>query len=175
MGKVSSQITSLTIVYSTVYSGAQRKHQSSASLAFVRGIHRGPVNSPHKWPVTHKMLPFDDVIMAFAMLRIRIHLSHCFFVSEGLCCSVVCYRSVLCHYISPPKINIWLLNHKVKYNHIYVTQLTLNCRPSCTLKIIFWFDRKTLILLHVLRYTRRKCKLFQYKTISIHGRKVILQ
>ena len=34
-----------------------------ASLAFVRGIHWGPVNSPHKWPVTRKMLPFDDVIM----------------------------------------------------------------------------------------------------------------
>ena len=41
----------------------QRKHQSSASLAFVQGIHRGPVNSPHKWPVTRKMFPFDDVIM----------------------------------------------------------------------------------------------------------------
>ena len=54
---VTSQITSLTIVYSTVYSGAdQRKHQSSASLAFVRGIHRGPVNSPHKWPVTRKII-----------------------------------------------------------------------------------------------------------------------
>ena len=39
------------------------KHQSSASLAFVRGIHRSPVNSPHKWPVTRKMFPFDDVIM----------------------------------------------------------------------------------------------------------------
>ena len=64
MGTMASQITSLIIVYSTVYSGAdQRKHQSSASLAFVRGIHRGPVNSPHKWPVTRKMFPFDDVIM----------------------------------------------------------------------------------------------------------------
>ena len=59
-----SQITSLTIVYSTVYPGAdQSKHQSSASLDFVWGIHRGPVNSPHKWPVTRKMFPFDDVIM----------------------------------------------------------------------------------------------------------------
>ena len=46
MGAIASQITSLTIVYSTVYSDAdQRKHQSSASLAFARGIHRGPVNS----------------------------------------------------------------------------------------------------------------------------------
>ena len=64
MGAIASQITSLTIVYSPVYSGAdQSKHQSSASLAFVWGIHRGPVNSPHKWPVTRKMFPFDDVIM----------------------------------------------------------------------------------------------------------------
>ena len=63
-GHVGSQITSLTIVYSIDYSGAdQRKHQSSVSLAFVWGIHRGPVNSPHKWPVTWKMFPFDDVIM----------------------------------------------------------------------------------------------------------------
>ena len=64
MSMISSQITNLTIVYSTVYSDAdQRKHQSSPSLAFVWGIHRGPVNSPHKWPVTRKMFPFDDVIM----------------------------------------------------------------------------------------------------------------
>ena len=55
MGAIASQITSLAIVYSTIYSGAyQRKHQSSVSLAFVRGIHRWPVNSPHKWPVTRK-------------------------------------------------------------------------------------------------------------------------
>ena len=64
MGTIASQITSLTIVYPTVYSDAdQRKHQSSAPLAFVRGIHRGPVNSPRKWPVTRKMFPFDDVIV----------------------------------------------------------------------------------------------------------------
>ena len=61
---MASQITSLTIVYSTVYSDTdERKHQSSASLAFVMGIHRLPVNSPHKGPVTRKMFPFDDVTM----------------------------------------------------------------------------------------------------------------
>ena len=43
----------------------QRKHQRSASLAFVRGFHRWPVNSPHKGPVTREMFPFDDVIMLF--------------------------------------------------------------------------------------------------------------
>ena len=70
MGAIASQITSLTIVYLTVYLGAdQWKHQSSASLAFVRGIHRWPVNSPHIWPVTRKMFPFDDIIMIFSLLR----------------------------------------------------------------------------------------------------------
>ena len=64
MGAMASQITNLTIVYLSVHSGAdQRKHQSSESLAFVRGIHRWPMNSPHKWPVTREMFAFDDVIM----------------------------------------------------------------------------------------------------------------
>ena len=64
MGAMASQITGLTIFYSAVYSGAdQRKHQTSTSLAFVRGIHRWPVTSPHKWPAMRKIFPFDDVIM----------------------------------------------------------------------------------------------------------------
>ena len=64
MGTMASQITSLTIVYSTVYSGVdQRKHQSFASLSFVRGIHR--------WPVTRKMFPLDDIIM---QLHFHIHI-----------------------------------------------------------------------------------------------------
>ena len=64
MSAIASQITRHTIVYSTVYSDAgQRKYQSSASLAFMEGIHRWPVNSPQTRPVTRKMFPFDDVIM----------------------------------------------------------------------------------------------------------------
>ena len=52
---MASQVTSLGIVYSIVYSGSnQRKYHSSASLAFVRGINRWPVNSPHKGPITRK-------------------------------------------------------------------------------------------------------------------------
>ena len=74
MGAIASQITSLTIVYSTVYSDAdQRKHQSSASLAFVRGIHRGPVNFPHK------CAGWDDLrprIMKFIQSCIKRPLAH---------------------------------------------------------------------------------------------------
>ena len=40
-----------------------KKNQRSALLAFVRGIHRSLVNSPHKGPVTREMFPFDDVIV----------------------------------------------------------------------------------------------------------------
>ena len=62
MSTMTSQITSLTIVYSTVYPGVdQRKLQRSASLAFVRGIHRWPVNSPHKGTVTRKCLAFQSI------------------------------------------------------------------------------------------------------------------
>ena len=64
MSALASQNTSFMFVYSTVYSGSdQRKHQISALLAFVRGIHRCPLNSPHKGPVMRKMFPFDDVII----------------------------------------------------------------------------------------------------------------
>ena len=61
MGAMASQITSLPIVYSTVYSG--RDHQSSASRAFVREIYQWALNSPHKRPVTRKKFPFDVVMM----------------------------------------------------------------------------------------------------------------
>ena len=89
MSAMVSEITSLMIVYWTVYSGAdQRKHQSSALLAFVRGIHRWPVNSPHKWPVTRKMLSFDDVIMniEFVLAKLLCHRA-----MNGVCICVCCF------------------------------------------------------------------------------------
>ena len=64
MTMMASQITGVSSVCLTVGWGVdQRKHQIPASLAFVRGIHRWTVNSPHKRPVTQKMFPFDDVIL----------------------------------------------------------------------------------------------------------------
>ena len=50
-----------------------KKHQSSTSLPFVRGIHRGLINSPHKWPVTRKMFPFDDFIMTKPLPKSRLN------------------------------------------------------------------------------------------------------
>ena len=64
MDAIAYQITSLN-----VYSGAdQRKHESFASLALVREIHRGPVTSPHKGSITREMVWFDDVIMTIKQM-----------------------------------------------------------------------------------------------------------
>ena len=64
MSVMASLISDVSIVYLTICVEAdQRKHQSSSSLAFVRGIHQWMVNFSHKGPVMWKMFPFDDVIM----------------------------------------------------------------------------------------------------------------
>ena len=108
MGAIASQITSLTIVYSTVYSGAdQSKHQSSASLAFVWGIHRGPVNSPHKWSVTRKMFPFDDVIMSN---------------SKGLDDSIRAYFFPILTFKFWICIAYWMYNENNNLNVLYLMQ-----------------------------------------------------
>ena len=75
LSTMASQITGVSSVCSTVCSGAdQRKLRSSALLAFVRGNHRSPADSPNKGPVMRKMLPFDDVIMWLKHLNRQIHM-----------------------------------------------------------------------------------------------------
>ena len=66
MGAMASQITSLAVVYSLncLFGRRSKKTSKLRVTGFMRGIHRGPVNSPHKWPVAQKMFPFDDVIMS---------------------------------------------------------------------------------------------------------------
>ena len=71
-------MTSLTVAYSAVYSDTdQRKHQSSASLAFVWGIHRDRWIPRTKGQLRGKMFPFDDVIMGGKKTpRVRSHYNH---------------------------------------------------------------------------------------------------
>ena len=80
MGMIGSQITSLTIVNSTVYSDAdQRKHQSSASLAFVWGIHRDRwiprTKGQQRGKCFHLMTSSCDVHTCWATLQCKAHLS----------------------------------------------------------------------------------------------------
>ena len=128
IGTIASQITSLMIAFSTIYLDTdQRTHQSSASLAFVRGIHRRPVNSPHKWPVTRKMFPFDDVIM------------------------------IVCHFHRPDGVIqnsrgylAWYLTHWGRVTHICVSKLTIidsddGLSPGRR-RTIIWTNAKILLL-----------------------------
>ena len=81
---MASQITGVSIVCSTICSGADKKHQSFSALAVVRKIHQWPLDSPYKGPVTRKMFSFDDVIMNYVALSFvqRLHVSHCLFSSK---------------------------------------------------------------------------------------------
>ena len=100
MNAIATQITSSTIVYSIVYSDAyQRRHQSSESLAFVRGTHRGPVNFPHKWPVTRKFFPFDDVIMNDVIMNFFLFLNSPYGIPGSILC-IMCAESCPQHWNS---------------------------------------------------------------------------
>ena len=70
--------------------------QITALLAFVRGIHRSPVNSPHKGPVTRKMFPFDDVIMNVMDGSVRLHLEYSETVSFNKTYFRLCLEATLC-------------------------------------------------------------------------------
>ena len=140
MGTIASQITSLTIVYSTVYSGAdQRKHQSSASLAFVRGVHRRPVNSTHKWPVTRKMFPFDDVIMFFkcpiyskpALVEMAVWRRS----DDGLLFESMMALFTDSNMYNPASVSKWCDLWKVLYQEWFFT--TLNVEAYLGMKIYF--------------------------------------
>ena len=123
MTMLASQITSLTVVYSIVYSGVnQRKHQSSASLAFVREIHRGPVNFPHKWPVTRKKI------------------GKCFHLMTSSCRRVNRPLWVLITkwFKKEPGIYKWLINERRKYTCSVWLSLFKHCHVSKQTTTLTW-------------------------------------
>ena len=135
MDAMASQITSLAIVYSIVYSGAgQRKHQSPSSLAFVRGIHRCPVISPHKCPVTRKCFHL--------MTSSYLHKSYS---SPWVWNSTVPLNfnkrefKFLLRVLTSALFLIFL----ARYNFMYDFELTFNFRPDFLFSltdIIFWMS-----------------------------------
>ena len=140
MSVMASQITSLIIVYLTVYSGAgQRKHQSSASLAFVRGLHRWPANSPHKCPVTRKMFQFDDVIMNHQFYSWRHFASAANIIESEYVQSRGNFRKSLCwchaslqhiHIRMVSYISLWPGSHKIKTSIPPKQHFQNNCREK---------------------------------------------
>ena len=145
MSAIASKITSLKIAYSTVCSGAdQRKHLSYASLSFVRGINQWPVNSPHKGPVTRKMLPFDDVIMKsqrFNLLCVLSRMSCC-----ANCGDSDDLRRHNCVLSRLGTVRLWMISVNISRDQLYaINQLliyvTLNIESNTEL---YAYSRKTL-------------------------------
>ena len=167
MGTIASQITGLTIVYSIVYSDAdQRKHQSSASLAFVRGIHRGPVNSPHKWPVPRKMFPFDDIIMKCFILE------NC---TKIIFCQIFCLmkqfkfelRDVFEVVVRFHNLNLFLSNHCL------VFQLLSFCFPKSQCLRNLYFFYIFFLFQHYCRFWSLSSGEFYSKENLIHSKQLI--
>ena len=77
-------------LFDRLFRRRSKKYQSSTSLAFVWGIHRRPVNSPHKWPVTRKMFTLDDVIMdAYYINKLTDVLDgYVWYLYINMCCSL---------------------------------------------------------------------------------------
>ena len=150
-GAMASQITSLTIVYWTVCWGADlRQHQSSASLAFVRGIdrrpvnslrgiHRRPVNSQHKGPVTRKMFPFDDIIMRIEAWALALKLIQAEFQ---------CYSDQRKHQSSASLAFVRGI-HRRPVNSPYKGPITRN---------MFLFDAAITNLAHMIAWLIRVCR-----------------
>ena len=117
MDAIASQITSLAVVYSTVYSGAdQRRYQNSASLAFVRGIHRWLVNSPYKGPVTRKMLPFDDVICIASTYIRHLYLNNYWYTCV-IRCKITHQRFLLSHFLHVSFMYFDMTTHSFMMTH----------------------------------------------------------
>ena len=133
MSAMASQITSLPIVYPAVYSRRRsKKHQSSASLAFVRGIHRWPVNFPHKGPVTRKMFPLDDVIVQ------QISSSFCQILSQSPCIA-----------LTTRNLRFTILIKSIRITKLYICLELLHSRkPRSHYKAISWKSVQMPLLLN---------------------------
>ena len=139
MGAIVSQITRLVIVYLIVYSDAdQRKHQSSAPLAFVRGIHRGPMNSPHKWPVTRKKFPFDDVIISILTIRILVKTTQTTFVCARMTVTTrgKLLLKVVCHHCNTRlRVDLsWMANAMLGFT--WTIQITISSAYNSTIIVV---------------------------------------
>ena len=133
MSSIASQITSLMIIYSTVYSCKdQRKHQGSASLALVRGIHRWPVNSSHKGPVMQKLfhLMTSSCETAGIWPYIRIYVRRPVLVSEILFSIAIDISRRLFH---DPRLAY--LPYSLRNGYEIASTIMMRCNPSTFARI----------------------------------------
>ena len=156
MSAKTSQITGLVIVCSIVYSDAdQRKHQSSASLAFVRGIHWGPEITPHEWPVTRKMFPFNDVIMKPHLEKTK-HV--CIFVRTYCILAEVIFWILSLMTVMTRRLQSWWwrLNYRFIYKLFYSDFLTIHRGASGFKLLLDQSDTDGLSLILLFYLSKRR-------------------
>ena len=154
MSALASQITAVSIVYSNVCSGEdQRKHQSPSPLAFVMGIHRWPVDSPHNGPVTRKLSPFDDVIM---IKRYR---------SEKMNASITMKFSCWRH----PELSRWTFVH-----WLYLAVHYNLCDAITTVKLLCWLPMAWRPFGEYLTY-HQTSNISRTKSKKINASRLVLQ
>ena len=127
MGAMSSQITYFSVVCSIICSGADKwKHQSSASLASVRGIHRWTMDSLHKGPVTRKMFIFDEVFMNQGAALSRHYHATATTVQSIVNISMSNWTRFVQHTATPGNTTVtwasWFTNHRQLdrlFNHLF--------------------------------------------------------
>ena len=170
MSPMASQITSIVIPYSIVCSCVnQRKHHSSSSLAFVRGIHRWSVNSPHRRPVTRKMFPFDDVIMKKWVDQITsLHMTWPNFWLEWIIRIIITAKRVLTRFRSNPFVK-WFLYFAiwcapVRFSAVINNRVRQDLNKNVTGKQFIHLDYFTYkgVILLLLSYQWRKPKGYWY-------------
>ena len=128
MSAMASQITGVPVVCWTVCWGAdQREHQSSTSLAFLRGIHRWPVDSSDKGPVTRKMFPFDDVIFD------KVALSETYNMNIHLYVIYLC-----CYFFAVDSVSVYEHAHRNKRLHTYNMCQYKLAKPVLPFRVILY-------------------------------------
>ena len=150
--------------YSDVYSTVQRKHQSSASLASVRGIHQWPLNSSHKWPLTRKMFPFDDVIMQKVLHFPEFVLIISLWFSK--CIGINLHRNGICAKQLIVVIQEMIIAYLTKFNHIEVCW----CITSIQVVQAFWklhTARRHDIATHRNDWSQKKGTYREFKTLDL--------
>ena len=115
MSSIASQITSLTIVYSTGLFGCRSKNTSKLRVTgLCAGNSPGTGELPHKWPVTRKMFPFDDVIMQQPFPGLGVTESP--FVNFSVSKSLILWKVILTTFIFDRCHRSWTAAKPVKYN-----------------------------------------------------------
>ena len=152
-----------------------KKHQSSESLAFVRGIHRWPVNSPHKGQVTWKILPFDDVIMQSIQHYTLCHLTGVPCYSPNIPGFLDCLCGKLERYFYRICIEMLVKYIGINLTVIYVV-MWVHISPVIDIKVLIIRINSNLVFVnHVLDTTALKSRIslsyryeYVYTYIYIH-------